>query len=151
MDVLKTPPKPLTSNIMNTYTRFTKKSKGVTLLEMTIVILVLLTLLGVGMMSNKKIGEWKLGRQASETLRSVYSAQRMFLADHPTTLVSKITANDLIPYLPNNATAMPTVESLEGKQLDFVVDVSPPVVNAGNGITYDPSGNSTDSLWDVGQ
>jgi type II secretory pathway pseudopilin PulG len=59
-------------------------AKAFTLLEMTIVILVLLTLVGVGLFSSKKMGEWRLGREAGETLRVVYSAQRMYLADNPT-------------------------------------------------------------------
>ena len=126
-------------------------SRAMTLLEMTIVILVMLTLIGIGFFSSAKMGEWKLGRLAGETLRSVHSAQRMFLADNPTTLVSNITASKLIPYLPNNATAMPTVESLKGASLGIIVNVSPPVINAGSGVVYDPSGSNTDSLWDVGE
>ena len=131
--------------------QFSFSKRAFTLLEMTIVILVLLTLIGIGTFSSGKISEWQLGREAGETLRSVYSAQRMFLADNPTTLVSNITGANLIPYLPNNATAMPTVESLTGSTLSILVNQSPPVINAGSGVAYDPSGSSTDSLWDVGE
>ena len=74
-----------------------RSSQGATLLEMTIVILVLLTLVGIGVYSSGKISEWKLGRDAGETLRVVHTAQRMYLADHPTTLVTNITAADLVP------------------------------------------------------
>lgn len=126
-------------------------SKAVTLLEMTVVILVLLTLTGIGTFSSKKIGEWKLGRTAGETLRAVYSAQRLYLADRPTAVVSSISSSDIIPYLTNGATSIPTVTSLEGTALTIKVNVSPPVVNAAGGGVYDPSGGSTDSLWDVGQ
>ena len=56
------------------------RRRGVTLLEMTIVIMVLLALIGTGLFSYRKMDEWKLGRSASETLRQVYTAQRMFLA-----------------------------------------------------------------------
>ncbi len=115
------------------------------------VILVLLSLIGTGLVVNRKMGEWRLGREAGETLRSVYSAQRMFLADNPTRLVSSITATELGRYLPGGVTTMPTVKSLTGADLGIIVNVSPPVVNAGSGTTYDPSGNSKDSLWDVGQ
>jgi len=125
--------------------------KAFTLLEMTIVILVLLTFLGIGVFSARRLGEWKLGRQAGETLRTVYSAQRMFLADNPTTIVGNITAANIIPYLPNNATSMPTVESLAGANLTILVNQSPPVINDGGGVVYDPSGSNTDSLWDVGE
>lgn len=122
-----------------------------TLLEMTIVIMVLLALIGSGFMAFRGLDKWKLGRTASETLRQVYSAQRLFLADNPTRLVSSLTATELIPYLPNNATVMPKVTSLTGTQLSIIVNVSPPVVNNGSGSAYDPSGNNRDSLWDVGE
>ena len=124
---------------------------GVTLLEMTVVILLLLTLLGVGVYTGNGIGEWKLGREAGETLRSVHTAQRMYLADRPTTTVSSITAADLLPYMPNSPSEMPTVESLEGTELSIRVNVTPPVVDGGGGAAYDPSGKDDDSLWDVGQ
>jgi prepilin-type N-terminal cleavage/methylation domain-containing protein len=127
------------------------RRRGFTLLEMTIVILVLVTLISTGLFVNTKMSEWKLGRSASETLRQVYSAQRMFLADNPTRLVSSITATDVIPYMSGNATALPTVKSLTGASLGILVNVSPPVINAGSGVTYDPSGNNRDSLWDVGE
>jgi predicted lipoprotein len=113
--------------------------------------MVLLTLMGTSLFVSKKMGEWKLGRSASETLRQVYSAQRMFLSDNPTRLVNTITATDVIPYLPGGATAIPTVKSLAGNQLSILVNVSPPIINNGSGTAYDPSGNSRDSLWDVGE
>ena len=122
-----------------------------TLLEMTIVIMVLIALMSTGLVVNRKMDEWKLGRAASETLRQVYSAQRMFLADNPTRLVTSLTATDIVPYLPGNATAMPTVKSLTGAQLGILVNVSPPVINAGSGVAYDPSGDNRDQLWDVGE
>ena len=118
---------------------------------MTIVIMILMALMGTGLFVNGKMDEWKLGRAASETLRQVYTAQRMFLADNPTRLVSSITDQDVIPYLSGNATAMPTVKSLSGSQFGILVNVSPPVINAGSGVAYDPSGDNRDSLWDVGE
>ena len=126
-------------------------NRAFTLLEMTIVILVLLSLIGTGVFSSKKIGEWRKAREAGEVLRTVHTAQRMFLSDNPTTLVANITAANIIPYLPNNATAMPTIESLDGATYSILVNQSPPVINAGSGVTYDPSGSNNDSLWDVGK
>ena len=128
-----------------------RPSRGVTLLEMTIVILVMLTLIGVGTFSAGKFSEWKRGREAGETLRSVHAAQRMFLADRPTTTVASITAADLLPYMPSGTTSMPTVTSLEGTELGIIVNTNPPVVDAGGGVAYDPSGKTNDSLWDIGQ
>lgn len=125
--------------------------RAFTLLEMSIVLMVLLALMSISMFGSRKLDEWKLGRKASEDLRSVYSAQRMYLADNPTASVASLTATQLIPYLPNQATAMPTVKSLSGATLPIIVTVSPPVINAGSGVTYDPSGCNNDSLWDVGE
>ena len=144
--------------------QFSFPKKAFTLLEMTIVIMVLLALIGVGTFSAKNVGDWKLGREAGETLRSIYSAQRMYLADNPTTQVSTLTEKVLIPYIPNvpPATTATTfqqlqdlgllapLESIDGATLTFLVNQSPPKV-AVSGIAYDPSGSTTDSLWDVGK
>jgi predicted lipoprotein len=75
----------------------------------------------------------------------------MYLADNPTVLVANITAANVISYLPNRATTMPTVKSLTGATLTILVNQSPPVINNGSGVCYDPSGSTTDSLWDVGE
>jgi type II secretory pathway pseudopilin PulG len=136
---------------MNAPALTTTRLKGVTLIEMTIVMMVLLALVGTGLFVSSKITEWRLGREDSETLRTVYSAQRMYLADNPTIDVSTITSSRIIPYLPNRATTMPTVKSLTGTNLAIMVNVSPPVINAGGSVIYDPSGNPRDSLWDVGE
>jgi type II secretory pathway pseudopilin PulG len=122
-----------------------------TLVEMTIVILVLLALTRIGFVSTKKMSDWKAGRAASETLRTVHTAQRLYLADNPTSSVAAITAAMIAPYMPNNAGAVPTVKSLSGTSLTIIVNVTPPIINAGSGTRYDPSGSFTDSLWDVGE
>lgn len=125
--------------------------KGFTLLEMTVVILVLMTLIGTGLFVSTQYQEWQLGRTASEDLRMVHAAQRQYLADNPTVAVSAITAEMLIPYLTNRAEALPTVKSLEGTTLTIKVNVNPPVINDGSGGVYDPSGSPEDSLWDAGK
>ncbi len=131
--------------------RLIRNSKNAfTILEMTIVILILLALMKIGLFSSAKMDEWKLGRVAAESLRSVYAAQRMYLADNPTVAVSSLTSTLILPYLPNNVTVMPTVRSLTGATLTITVNVSPPIINNGSGVAYDPSGSTTDSLWDVG-
>lgn len=134
--------------------RLRQRPRAFTLLEMTIVIMVLLILVGTGLSVSGSIRQWQLGREASETLRSVYTAQRLYLSDNPTVAVSSLTTDKaalLIPYLPNQAIAMPTVKSLTGATLNIKFDVFPPVVNDGSNKAYDPSGSSTDSLWDVGE
>lgn len=124
--------------------------RGLTLVEMTMVILMLLTLIGAGVFTSRKIGEWQRGKEASATLQTVWSAQRMFLADNPTRLPTSLTTTDIIPYMPNGATSVPSVTSLTNTQLAIMVNRFPPVVNNGSGGVYDPSGTSTDGLWDVG-
>lgn len=129
----------------------TLRPNGFTLLEMSIVIMVLISLLSVGLYVGNKTDEWRYGREASEALRAVYAAQRLYLSDFPTRPVSALTAAELIPYLPNSATAMPTIRNAEGQVISILVNVSPPVASASAGAVYDPSGSSRDSLWDVGQ
>jgi hypothetical protein len=125
--------------------------RGATLIEMSVVICVLLALMSTGLYFSYKIGEWKAGKEAGETLRAVYAAQRMYLADHPTAAVNTITSAQLLPYMPNSPSVMPVITSLDDKELDVNVAVSPPVVSDGNGAAYDPSGSPSDSLWDVGE
>ncbi len=127
------------------------KKAGFTLLEMTVVIMVLLTLMGTGLFVSKQYGDWQLGRAAAEEVRSVYAAQRQYLADHPTAAVNTITAAQIIPYLANRGNALPTVESLDGNMFPIRVNVSPPVIDDGSADGYDPSSSRTDSLWDAGQ
>jgi len=126
-------------------------SSGVTLIEMSLVMFLLVTLMSMGLFFNTKIAEWKAGRIAAETLRGVYSAQRLYLSDNPTTAVSSLTSTMLIPYLPNQATSMPTITSLTNTTLTIKITVSPPTINNGSGGNYDPSGSTKDSLWDVGE
>jgi len=122
-----------------------------TLIELTVVLCILMTLIGTSMMVSTKISDWRRGRDAGETLRTVYAAQRMFLADNPAVAVTAITPERLIPYLPNRAVAMPTITSLTGQQLPIRITVSPPVVNDGTPNGYDPSKKPADNLWDVGE
>ena len=98
---------------MNPHHASIHRRHGFTLLEMSIVIMMLMALLSMGIYTSRKTDEWKLGRKASEDLRSVLTAQRMYLADHPTEPVSTLTVEKLLPYMPNNA-PMPTIKSQTG-------------------------------------
>ncbi len=117
---------------------------------MTVVIVVLMTLIGMSMYVVNGYSEWKLGSEASQKLRVVYNAQRTYLAEHPTESPSSLTAAKVVPYLSDNASNLPTVESLDGDELNIKVSVSPPVVVDSDGSDYDPSGDSDDGIWDVG-
>ena len=129
---------------------FKPRRSGFTLVEMTVVILVMLTLIGVGLGVSQQYSKWQLGRAASEELRSVYAAQRLYLSDNPTKLVANITEAEIIPYLANRADALPTITDLDGGERTISVDVSPPVIGD-SADPYDPSRSTTDSLWDVGE
>jgi len=128
---------------------------GFTLIEMSLVIFILIVLLSFGFGLSSAITNWKLGRAGSELLRSAYTAQRTYLADHPTTSVASLTQAMVLPYLPNGPATFPTCTSLSNTTLYVRVNVSPPVlvatVGGATGTTYDPSGKSNDSLWDVGE
>jgi prepilin-type N-terminal cleavage/methylation domain-containing protein len=140
---------------MNSTATSRSSARGFTLIEMSIVIFVLLALLTTGFYASNIVGEWKLGRDASETLRTVYVAQRTYLADNPTVPVTSLTQSMLLPYIPNNPTTFPTSKSLTSATLYARVNVSPPYMTttAGgvSGTRYDPSKTTTDSLWDVGE
>jgi Flp pilus assembly protein TadG len=124
--------------------------KGVTLIELTVVIFVLLSMIGATMYFGGNISNWRLGKEASESLRSVYAAQRTFLADNPRRTLGSLTSAELVKYLPNQSGVMPTIKSLDGTTLTIDVKVSPPVCRSGDGTVYDPSSSINDSLWDVG-
>ena len=128
-----------------------RSKRGVTLIEMSLVIFLLVALMSTGLYFSTAIKDWKLGRNASEDLRLVYTAQRSYLADHPTTRVSDITEAMIRQYMPNNSTTIPMIEGLDGVKRSIRVNVSPPVIVGSGGGVYDPSGNSSDSLWDVGE
>ena len=128
-----------------------KSDKGFTLIEISVVIAVLIALMSTGVFFSSAVTNWNAGRIASESLRSVYVAQRTYLADNPTASLSSLTEAKLLPYLPNKASSFPEIKSLEGSTLQINFNVSPPVVKDSSGQTYDPSESSTDSLWDVGE
>lgn len=136
---------------MKTFQTLTRGRKGVTLMELTLVIMVVLAFATATLFFAGNIRDWRKGKVASESLRSVYAAQRGFLADHPRRTLSSLDASELIQYLPTGASAFPDVEDLEGNSLDYNINVSPPVLEDSTGNTYDPSGKSDDSLWDVGE
>ena len=141
------------TNVVLTLNRWTRPflsrtgMMGVTIIELSIAIGLMLMMAGITIFSVGGYRDWRLGKEAATSLRSVYLAQKFLLADHPALRLANVTSEDLIPYLPGNSTVIPTVEALDGstKSIDF--SVIPPVV-AGN---YDPSGSTEDGIWDVGK
>jgi prepilin-type N-terminal cleavage/methylation domain-containing protein len=129
---------------------FHPSCRGVTLIEMTVVILVLLGLASISFMYAKGTENWKRGKDAAQKLQTVYAAQRAYLADNPTVAVSTLTSALILPYMPTGETTIPTATAENGGTLTIKLDVSPPVVVDGSGSAYDPSGSTSDGLWDVG-
>lgn len=109
----------------------------------------MLALASIVVYSVSSIGDWRKGKEASEKLRAVYIAQKSFLADHPSKDRTTFTAEELVPYLPGRPTAMPTQTGKSGETLTVHLRAMPPVFRNGTN-NYDPSGSTSDGLWDVG-
>lgn len=126
-----------------------QNSQGLSLVEITLVIALMLALASIITYSVSSMTNWQKGRDAGEKLKSVYIAQKSYLADHPSKSYATFTNDELIPYLPNRPGAMPTAQTLEKQDLTLNVTAMPPVYTLG-GSAYDPSDSTSDSLWDVG-
>ena len=124
--------------------------RGMTVIEISLTLSVMLMLASIVLFSSSGMNEWKRARNASLELRKVYIAQKSYLADHPTVATSTLTEAMLVPYLGPLTTTLPTFEGKDGEALTVKVDVLPPVALNGGAI-YDPSGSSEDGLWDVGK
>ncbi len=122
--------------------------EGLSLIELTLVISILLALSTVGIVSYQNLISWRKGKLAGIELRSVYAAQRLYLADHPTRSAEMLETSSILPYLPNGI-ALPEINSLDGSPLTIRITTMPPVFLSGDTV-YDPSVSPNDSLWDVG-
>jgi prepilin-type N-terminal cleavage/methylation domain-containing protein len=125
-----------------------RSTSGVTLIELSVTIAVILILAGIVTIGVKPFIAYRDGSAAGEMLRSVKAAQLMYLADHPATDITTLTQANLLPYMPQGN--WPTLPSANGQTPTINFDVFPPVAEL-NGATYDPSGSPNDGLWDVGK
>jgi len=125
------------------------RSDGFTIVEITVVLAVMLTLIGISVYGMSAYRDWQKGSEAGVKLRLVYTAQRTYLADHPTELPKDLTEAKILPYL-SGEKAMPKIEDLDGRVLPIDFTVSPPVIDDGSDDGYDPSGKPDDGVWDVG-
>ena len=130
--------------------KFRKSYPGLTLIELTVVIVVLLGLTAIFFASSGSIASWQKARTASSILRDVEVAQIEFLANNPQRLVDSLTQAEVTEFLPGRPASIPTAVDLDGNDLQIDFNVSPPVLLSGGNV-YDPSGSSVDSLWDVGR
>lgn len=125
-------------------------SRGFTLIEVCLVIgliLALTTFVGISVVT---VRNWQAGKDASLALQAVYAAQRSYMADHPTSSMSDVTAELLIPYLPQGWSSIPAVTGLSDESLTIDHSTIPPRLLS-SGAVYDPSGKSDDGLWDLGK
>jgi type II secretory pathway pseudopilin PulG len=129
------------------FIRKNRSTRGTTLVELSIVIAVIILLTSIGSISAGAFIAYRDGRKAGEALRAVKAAQLMYLADNPATPVNTLTQNMLQPYMPNGA--WPTLPKVGTQTPTINCAVFPPVALL-SGNNYDPSGSTTDGLWDVG-
>ena len=128
--------------------RASRSKSGFSLVEMSVTIAVILLLAGAASLSVKPYLAYRDGRAAGEMLRAVKAAQLMYLSDNPSTPVANLTQALLVPYMPN--ATWPTLPSVNGQTPTIDCTKFPPVAVL-SGTPYDPSGSTTDGLWDVGQ
>lgn len=128
-----------------------KKNQGAfTLVEICLVIGLIIALTSFIGMSVVTVRNWQSGKTASLSLQAVYSAQRSFMADHPTAQISAVSKSQLESYLPQGWSTMPVFFGIDGQSLTLDHTVMPPRILDG-GIVYDPSGKSDDGVWDLGK
>jgi len=123
--------------------------RGFTVVEITLTIALLVSLAMLTLSAVNPLGSWRAGKEAGVLLQAVYAAQKTYLADNPNADITQVSAAQLIPYLSTGASQMPTSTALNGSALTVNFNVMPPVWLNGSQV-YDPSGSSTDGLWDVG-
>jgi len=126
--------------------------RGLTLIELTVVMAILLTLLAISVTTVRGYHRWQAENAGTALLRSVYNAQRTYLSENPTVPVASVTAANIFPYLSEtvdaprdadgNVTALPIV-TFEEVDYNVLVNVSPPTFNV------DPSGDPNDGSWDL--
>lgn len=124
-----------------------RSQSGVTLIELSITLAVLLLLASLVTLGVKPYYAYRDGRAAGEALRTVKAAMQLYLADNPSAQVSSLTPALLAPYLPGGS--MPALPSVNGTVPSIRVTSFPPVAIL-NSNPYDPSPSTTDGLWDAG-
>jgi type II secretory pathway pseudopilin PulG len=140
--------------------RHNHSASGLSLLEISICIGILLALGSVFLLSSTGTAGWTEARQAGDVLRAVTAMQRLYLADHPSQQVSTLTTALLEPYIPDGFDwpngvewSLPTNALVNGQY----VSVSPtinvtvfPAVAWQGGAVFDPTPSTCDGLWDAG-
>jgi prepilin-type N-terminal cleavage/methylation domain-containing protein len=124
--------------------------RGFTLIEISLVISLILGLIAIVGLNMSAVQKWQRGKDASLGLQAVFSAQRSYMADHPTANIAVVSAAQLQVYLPLGWSTMPTFLNLDDEPLTLDYNIMPPKLYFG-GTVYDPSGKPSDGLWDTAQ
>jgi type II secretory pathway pseudopilin PulG len=130
--------------------RVKPQPSGFSLVELSLVMATILSLtvfIGFGFNATR---QWQRGKNASLALQAAYTAQRSYMADHPAADITTVTPDAIRAYLPQAWNPMPAIIGLQDEVLSVNYAVMPPVL-ANGGSAYDPSGKSSDGLWDVGE
>ena len=93
------------------------KTKGFTLVEISLVIGLLLGLATFAGMNMYAVRKWQKGKDAAVSLQGVLAAQKAYLSDHPTASMASVNVAQLSPYLPQGWTGMPAIEGLDDELL----------------------------------
>ncbi len=126
------------------------RAAGFTLLEISLVIGLIIGLSVMIGFGYNSVSQYKRGKDAGLSLQAVYAAQRAYMADHPTANIAAVSATQLLGYLPQGWSAMPTFIGLNDEVLTLNIAVMPPTLLNGKA-PYDPSTSTNDGLWDVGE
>lgn len=125
-----------------------QRARGFTLIEITVVLGIVIGMSFLASIGASQFFSYRDGHDAGEALRVVKNAQRMYLSDNPKADLSEISADDLTPYLPNQA--WPTLPKVGARVPTISFTQYPPVAKLG-GSVYDPSLKPDDGLWDAGK
>jgi prepilin-type N-terminal cleavage/methylation domain-containing protein len=136
--------------IAHTLSRSGRRRGGFSLIEISLVIALILGLMSVVGMNIYAMRDWQEGKDAGLSLQAVFAAQRGYMADHPTADIASVPTAQLEAYLPAGWTTMPVFRSLEDDVLTLDHSVMPPRLLLGDA-AYDPSGSTSDGLWDTNQ
>lgn len=127
-----------------------RRRAGFSLIEISLVISLMLGLAAIVGFNIAAMQAWQAGKTASLNLQAVYAAQRSFMADHPSADIATVPKEQLQGYLPDGWSTLPVFVSLDYDALELDHTSMPPRLFL-SGTLYDPSDNTSDGLWDVGQ
>jgi prepilin-type N-terminal cleavage/methylation domain-containing protein len=127
-----------------------RRQRGLSLIEISLVIALILGMMSIVGMNIYAMRDWQDGKDAGLSLQAVFAAQRGYMADHPTANIATISTAELEAYLPAGWSTMPTFRSLDDEVLTLDHTVMPPQLLLGD-TAYDPSGSTSDGLWDTNQ